>query len=244
MSAHPIKILVVDDDPVLCRGIGVALSTDGSVVRCESDSTHAVESAAMFQPDIVLLDVTMPGMDGWQVLQGLRRQSQTAKTPVIMLTALEADADKVKGFALGSDDYVTKPFNLQVLKARIAAVLRRTVPARNEEPERIPVVLGSRFEFVSTADVCYVEGIRNYSYVHTHQARYLSRLHLGALETRAISGFMRVHRSYIVNLSRVNGYGWASKSSYRLTMDDADKTEVPVSRALVSEVQRRLGIKD
>lgn len=239
------KILIVDDDVPLVRGLKLALENQGYVVRAVNRGAQTLDAAVSFKPDLILLDVMMPGMDGWEVLGQIRAHPSTEQTPVIMLTAVDADASKIKGFSLGSDDYVTKPFNLQELRCRIAAVLRRSAPVTEEDSESsIPVVTGgSGFELIRRRDIHFVEGIRNYTYIHTFDSRYLSRLHLGAVEERQLPGFMRVHRSYIVNLEQVKGCGWTSKSAYHLRLGDLAGTEIPVSRTLISEVQQRLGLK-
>lgn len=238
------RILIVEDDLVLVRGLKPALERQGYVVRAAERSADAVDTAVHFHPDLVLLDVMMPEVDGWSVLARLRANPVTAQAPVIMVTAKDAESEKVRGFSLGADDYVTKPFSLQELRCRIAAVLRRSAPKAEEPDTTIPVVEGdSGVRLLRSRDVYYVEGIRNYTYVHTFDARYLSRLTLGALEDRGIDTFMRIHRSYIVNMEHVNHCGWANKSSYRIRMGDLQSSDIPVSRTLVTDVQRRLGLK-
>ena len=239
------KILLVDDDMPLVKGLRAALQNQGYVVRAVNRGAHAMEAAAQFKPDLVVLDVMMPGVDGWEVLARLRANPSTERVPVIMLTAKDSEPAKVKGFSLGADDYVTKPFGLQELRCRIGAVLRRAhAEETEEEPATIPVVVGgSGFDFVRCKDIFYVEGIRNYSYIHTFDARFLSRLALGAVEERGVEGFMRVHRSYVVNLEHVRGCKWVTKYSYSLRLGDLDGTQIPVSRTLVPEVQRHLGIR-
>lgn len=239
------RVMFVDDDAALAQGLARAISSQGYEVRVVNDSTKALDAAKEFEPDLIVLDVMMPVHDGWQVLAGLRSEPRTAGVFVIMLTAADSDASKGRGFSLGADDYLTKPFSVSELRWRIAAVLRRVRAGAVEETQpSIPVVgSGLKLELVRTSDVCYVEGIRNYTYVHTADNRYLSRLTLGALEERSIEGFRRVHRSFIVNLDHVKACGWVSKSAYRLRLDDTAESEVPVSRSLVAEVQRDLGLR-
>lgn len=239
------RILLVDDDVQLVRGLKTALEHHGYVVRAVERGAHAAEIATQFGPQLILLDVMMPGVDGWQVLGQLRASPHTESIPVIMLTASGADAAKLKGFSLGADDYVTKPFSLQELQCRVEAVLRRSRPRDAAEAEwSIPVLAGtSGFEFLKSTDIYFAEGIRNYTYVHTYDSRYLCRLSLGALDDQHVADFMRVHRSYVVNMAQVRGCGWVSGSSYRLRLGDLARTEIPVSRALLSEVQTRLGLK-
>lgn len=239
------RILVVDDDIVLTQGLRMGLERQGYRVSVINDGTGAVDAALASQAELILLDVMMPGLDGWSVLAQIRAHPDTRRIPVIMLTAVDAGASKVKGFELGADDYVTKPFNLAELRCRIAAILRRSVASAPADSVTIPVVSGaSGIELVGGGDVRFVEGIRNYTYVHTRDSRYLCRLSLGELEEREVPGFMRVHRSFIVNLDRVHGCGWEGSSSFRLRLDDDAGSSIPVSRSLITEVQRRLGIKD
>jgi DNA-binding LytR/AlgR family response regulator len=240
------RILLVDDDTALLAGLSRALESQGYLVRTVDQSPRAMDVAETFKPDLVVLDVMMPHVDGWQVLESLRARDTTEHVPVIMLTAADSDAAKVRGFEQGADDYLTKPFSVQELRCRIAAVLRRSSPHPAEEDEQrsIPVIVGgSDLELIRCRDVYYIEGIHNYTYVHTSSARFLSRMTLGALEQSGIEGFSRVHRSFIVNMRHVKGCGWATKSSYRLRLADADETEIPVSRSLILEIQRQLGLR-
>lgn len=238
------KILLVDDDLQLVRGLTTALEHYGYVVRAVQGGAQAPEAAAQFGPDLLLLDVMMPGVDGWEVLGLIRGNPLTESVPVIMLTASGAESAKVKGFSLGADDYLTKPFSLQELRCRIDAVLRRTTLHERPEPvHSIPVLGGtSGYRFLKSTDVHFAEGMRNYTYIHTYDSRHLSRLSLRALDEQHLKDFMRVHRSFIVNMSHVRGCGWVNNSSYRLHIGDEAETEIPVSRTLISEVQRCLGL--
>lgn len=245
-SGTQARILLVDDDLPLAAGLKDALERHGHLVLVVDRGAKALEAAARFEPHLVLLDVMMPGMDGWEVLRQLRDDPATEAIPVIMLTSADSEAAKGKGFALGTDDYVTKPFSLQELKWRIDAVIRRTSsPVSEGEANTIPVVGGKPgFELLRSSDVYYVEGVRNYTYVHTFDSRSLCRLTLGELDERGLPGFMRVQRSYIVNLDHVRGCGWVTKSSYQIRLADLAGTEITVSRSLIPEVQRRLGLRE
>jgi two-component system KDP operon response regulator KdpE len=118
-----ISILAVDDDPQLIRLVRANLESVGYKVFAAMDAHSALELVDREMPDMILLDIMLPEMDGYEVCQRIR---EFASTPIIMLTAKVEDIDKVKGLKLGADDYVTKPFNVQELLARIEAVLRRT----------------------------------------------------------------------------------------------------------------------
>jgi two-component system KDP operon response regulator KdpE len=121
---HPAgtKILIVDDDPELTQLLHRSLSRDGHEVQVVHDARDGLRQAYAFQPGLVLLDILMPGVNGWDLL---RRVRELSDVPVIILSAVDNEDDKVRGFDLGADDYVTKPFGMQELKARIQAVLRR-----------------------------------------------------------------------------------------------------------------------
>ena len=119
------KILVVEDDAALARVLRDNFEFDGFDVECAADGNDAIRRAREFAPDLVILDVMLPGRDGFELVGLLRRGGQT---PVIMLTARSAKADKLRGLDLGADDYVTKPFDLEELLARVRAVLRRASP--------------------------------------------------------------------------------------------------------------------
>jgi two-component system, OmpR family, KDP operon response regulator KdpE len=116
------KILVVDDDPTLLRFLQDFLRQEKYQVVAAANGTEALRLAYREHPDLVVLDVMMPGMDGWEVTARLRELSDV---PIILLTAKGSEADKLRGFRLGVDDYMTKPFSFAELTARIQAVLNR-----------------------------------------------------------------------------------------------------------------------
>jgi DNA-binding response OmpR family regulator len=117
------RVLVVEDDPVLTRVLRDNLTFEGFDVQSVSDGAQAQSVAKEFAPDLVLLDVNLPGQSGFELCEAWRRRSQV---PIILLTAMGQKGDKIRGLQLGADDYVTKPFELEELLARIHAVLRRT----------------------------------------------------------------------------------------------------------------------
>ena len=134
------KILVVDDEALLVKGIRFNLQQDGYEVITGSDGVEAVELAKAEQPDLIVLDVMMPRLDGLEACSKIREFSNV---PVILLTAKADDMDKLLGFDRGADDYLTKPFNILELKARIRAMLRRTNPPAKKEEAKNELVGGS-----------------------------------------------------------------------------------------------------
>ena len=122
MSADKVKIFVVDDDINICELIRLYLEKEGFEVKTVNRGDRAVEEFSIFAPGLVVLDIMLPGMDGWQVCREIRKKSNI---PIIMLTAKGETFDKVLGLELGADDYMVKPFEAKELIARIKAVLRR-----------------------------------------------------------------------------------------------------------------------
>ena len=125
------KILVVDDEALLVKGIRFNLMNEGYEVITGSDGLEAVQAVLDHKPDLVVLDVMMPNMDGLTACSKIREFSNV---PIILLTAKADDMDKLLGFDQGADDYLTKPFNILELKARVRALLRRT-KSRDAEPQ-------------------------------------------------------------------------------------------------------------
>ncbi len=130
----PETILVVDDDPDIARFVEVNLRSAGYDVAVAADGEEALEKAQALRPDLVLLDVMMPRIDGFEVAQRLRKTPQTANTSIIMLTAKALSADKVTGLQSGADDYIIKPFDPIELLARVKGTLRRAREMRNLSP--------------------------------------------------------------------------------------------------------------
>jgi DNA-binding response OmpR family regulator len=130
------KLLIVDDDTTLLRFLSDYLVQEGFVVQTADRGQAALRLFYEARPDLVVLDVMMPGMDGWEVCARLRELSET---PVILLTAKTSEVDKLRGFRLGVDDYITKPFSLAELRARVRAVLSRTAVQRADQSSVLEV---------------------------------------------------------------------------------------------------------
>jgi two-component system OmpR family response regulator len=123
MTAPEARLLVVDDEPNILELLSASLRFAGFEVATATDGNEALRVAGSFKPDLLLLDVMMPGVDGFEVVRRLRQEGR--QIPVLFLTAKDATEDKVTGLTLGGDDYVTKPFSLEEVIARVRAVLRR-----------------------------------------------------------------------------------------------------------------------
>jgi DNA-binding response OmpR family regulator len=118
------RILIVEDNPDLAYGLRTGLEIEGYEVQLAEDGETGLERSRSFKPDLVMLDLMLPGMDGYRVLKTLRENG--SDVPVLILTARGEEADKVLGFRLGADDYVTKPCGVLELLARVGALLRRS----------------------------------------------------------------------------------------------------------------------
>ena len=151
------KVLVVDDEKLIVKGIRFSLEQDGMEVSCAYDGEEALKLATEGSFDMILLDVMLPKLDGFEVCQQIREFSDV---PIVMLTARGDDMDKILGLDYGADDYITKPFNILEVKARIKAIMRRTAPGRQEPVKTSSIVSGditldtdSRRLYVSGRDI-------------------------------------------------------------------------------------------
>ncbi|WP_420449711.1 response regulator [Candidatus Palauibacter sp.] len=120
------QILVVDDEPDILSVLVYHLSREGYRVTTAVNGPGALTTAEANRPDLMILDLMLPGMDGYEVLQRLRRAGRTSSMPVILLTARREEEERVKGFEVGADDYITKPFSARELTLRVEALLRRS----------------------------------------------------------------------------------------------------------------------
>jgi two-component system KDP operon response regulator KdpE len=188
------SVLVVDDDPGLGRALRINLSARGYEVTLAADGASALALAARHRPDLVVLDLGLPDMDGTEVLAGLRGWSTA---PVIVLSARDAEAEKVRALDAGADDYVTKPFGLDELLARLRAAERRARPAPDE-----PQVVTAAF----TVDLARREVTREGSPVRVTATEW------GLLEALARHPGRLVTQQQL--LEHVWGPGYASETHY------------------------------
>ena len=140
------KVLVVDDEKLIVKGLRFSLEQDGMEVDCAYDGEEALEKAKAGEYDIILLDLMLPKMDGLEVCQQIREFSNV---PIIMLTAKGDDIDKIMGLEYGADDYLTKPFNMLELKARIKNIFRRIDNAKGKASQTVVKVNDMTVDFIS-----------------------------------------------------------------------------------------------
>lgn len=149
------KILVVDDEKLIVKGIKFSLMQDNMEVSVAYDGEEALALAEKEDFDLILLDVMLPKIDGLEVCSRIREFSSV---PIIMVTAKGEDIDKIMGLELGADDYITKPFNILELKARIKAILRRSVKRVETKPTDETVLTLRELSIDTKSRRCYVEG--------------------------------------------------------------------------------------
>ena len=153
------SILIIDDDRELCELVAELLSEEGFQIEAANDSARGLERALSGAHALVVLDVMLPGMNGFEVLRRVRAaRNAAARTPVLMLTARGDDVDRIVGLEIGADDYLPKPFNPRELVARIHAILRRTQPAAGAAENDVRV---GRHERIKVGDVEVDQGTRH-----------------------------------------------------------------------------------
>lgn len=170
------RILVVEDEPRLLRSLAKALREEGYAVDTADTGGDGLFKAETYNYDAIVLDVMLPGLDGWQVLERLR---QTKRTPVLMLTARDATHDRVRGLDTGADDYLVKPFDLAELMARLRALIRRSAGQPSSVIQLREVVIDTRARSVTRAGQPVNLTAREYAILE-----YLA-LHRGEVVTRS-----------------------------------------------------------
>lgn len=247
-SQRHVSVLVVDDDPAILEMVRLGLELDGMTVHGAADGAEALDVMRSCDIDVVLLDIMMPRVDGWMTLMEIRSDPLLEDTPVIVLTAKTQDLAKILAFKQGAQQYVTKPFNLVEIAARIRACMRgpasRTALAESAESDfrKIAVRKGGRTILLSMEEIVFVSARNKSTYVHTFENQYLVDLTLAQMEARlAKEPFARVHRSHMVNLNRIKEIVRA-EGGYVVVVTDRDETQIPVARRQVRAFREAVGI--
>jgi two-component system OmpR family response regulator len=195
------RVLVVEDEPDLLEGLTTALREAGYAVDGAADGEDGLFKAKTWNYDAVVLDVMLPGLDGWQVLERLR---ETKKVPVLMLTARDRVADRVRGLDIGADDYLVKPFDLPELLARLRALIRRTNNSTRSRIEIDNIMIDTAARTVSRDGKALSLTAREYSliqYLALHRGEVVTRTelyeHLFDENDSSLSNLLDVHVSNI-----------------------------------------------
>jgi two-component system, OmpR family, response regulator len=172
------RILVVEDEPRLLHNLAKSLREEGYAVDTAADGDDGLFKAETYDYDAIVLDVMLPKLDGWELLAQLRKQKQT---PVLMLTARDAHADRIKGLDTGADDYLVKPFDLGELLARVRALIRRSANKPSNQIEIGTVTLDTRARSVTQNNKLITLTAREFSileYLALHRGEVISRTEL------------------------------------------------------------------
>ena len=177
-----IEILIVDDEPAICEMLSFSLANEGYLVKVANDANQALTMLNKSIPDIALIDWMMPGMNGVELVRYLRSEPTTQRLPIIMLTAKDSQENKLEGFSGGADDYIIKPFSNHELKARLKALLRRSLPYKmQQEINDGDLILdpqkGQAYAFDSEISMTPIEFKLLYFLV-THKDQVFSRMQL------------------------------------------------------------------
>jgi two-component system OmpR family response regulator len=206
-SSFKMRVLIIEDEPDLLRSLAMALRDEGYAVDTAADGKEGLSNAESIAYDAIVLDVMLPKLDGWEVLQRLRI---TRKTPVLMLTARDTPQDRVRGLDTGADDYLVKPFDLAELLARLRALIRRTTQQATTRLEVNGVLLDTSMRTVSRDGKLVEVTAREYAlleYLVLHRGEVVTRTalyeHLFDESDNTLSNLLDVHVS---NLRRRLGH--------------------------------------
>jgi len=249
VPAEQISVLVIDDDESIVEMIKMGLEADGMRVLGASDGGVGIEVLQRENVDVVVLDIMMPRVDGWMALMEIRNNPVTADMPVIMLTAKTQDLAKILAFKQGVQQYVTKPFNILELSARVEGLAQKhralsgTHASVGEgDFRKLAVRKGGRTVLLNIEDIIFLSARNKSTYAHTFENQYLVDLTLGDLEQRlAKDGFVRAHRSYMVNLNKVKEI-LRVEGAYVVVVSDRDETHIPVARRQARSFRDAVGI--
>ena len=172
------RILITEDEPRLLKSLAKALREEGYAVDTADTGDEGSFKALNYSYDAIVLDIMLPGIDGWTILQKLRKEK---KTPVLMLTARDAHSDRVKGLDLGADDYLVKPFDLPELLARLRALIRRAAGHAQTSIDLNDIAIDMRSRTVTLAGKAVTLTAREYSileYLALHRGQVVSRTEL------------------------------------------------------------------
>ena len=243
-------ICVIDDDEQMSHMLEILLTQDEFEVGASSDSEKGLEMVKKVMPDLIILDIMMPGKTGLDIMEEIRSDFRTREIPILFLSAVKEEETIVKALK-GADDYIVKPFGSLELKERVRKILDRRLRSGDSETgskrmpyERVPVQIGNEIFLVPSREIYFVQASGNYSYVNTRGKRFLSGFSIGELGKRLSSHghFLRVHRSYIVNFDRIHKIKRDSPQKVVIVLGDDNHSEIPVGNSYYPKVRGLLGI--
>jgi DNA-binding LytR/AlgR family response regulator len=248
MRVDQVNVLVFDDDESIAEMIRLGFEAEGMSVLSAGDGAEALSVLRSSPVDVVVLDIMMPRVDGWMALMEIRNDPVTADTPVIMLTAKTQELAKILAFKQGVQQYVTKPFNIVELAARVRSLAGTRVgrlsgaAASDGDFRKLAVRKGGRTVLLDIGDVIFVSAKNKSTYVHTFENQYIVDMTLAEIEGKLNrERFHRIHRSYLINLDSLKEIV-RQDSGYAVVVNDRDETFVPVARRHVRSFKEAVGI--
>lgn len=243
------RIHIVEDNEDVCSLISRFLARGGFTVGVSNNGEEGLENILHETPDLVILDIMLPGISGLEVMDELRKDPRGKDIPILFLTALGDEATIVECLR-GGDDYMEKPPKLLELEARVRKILDRTAnagtrqhPVPVAQPGRLAVEHEKEVILVPLKEILYVEASGKYSYIYTKGRRFLASYSIGELEKRPgfSEAFIRVHRSYLVNM------GWVRKvvreKPRKIVLEyRGEARELPVGDSYYPSVKSRFDI--
>lgn len=240
-----IKAIIIDDEAPARSELAFLLEEAGGVeiVGEAANVRDAVMLIKSTTADVLFLDIHMPGFTGLQLAESLKTHP---KPPAIVFVTAHSE-HALRAFEVNAVDYLVKPVELDRLEVALAKVTRDRGVADTAhdtgDGTRVMVNKAGKKMFINTSEITFVMAKDDYSYIYTDGDRYLSTSSLTALEEKLIeSGFFRIHRRYLVNLKKVRSVAPQQGGTLMLTLEDADETEVPVSRRRVAGLKKALGL--
>ena len=242
------RLLMIDDDEIVVGMVCKFMQTAGFEMSYCLSGEDGIRKARDELPDLIILDIVMPGTGGLEVMQELRTDPRTRDIPIMFLTSLDDEATVVKGLR-GAEDYIVKPIKTLEFEARVRKILDRKAGEKDTPVQRIPqgerlaVKVGNDTYLLAFEQIFFVEAHGKYTYVCTRNRRVLTDYSIGAIEKKLPpADFLRIHRSYIANLRHVNKVVTKPRKKTVLSLEDEAHTELAVSEAHLRELRQRLNL--
>lgn len=251
MKNAEIKILIIEDDAIIRDNLLSLFRLEGYSVKCAENGKEGVDKAFIYMPDLIICDVMMPDISGFEVLEVLSRENVFKRIPFLFLTALTENSNFVKGMNLGADDYIFKPFDteklLLVVKNRINKFefiksINEYAESKNlpsESLEKALVKIGNKSFPLDFNSILYVMADRQYSNIYTsNKKKYVIKKSLKEWESLLPENiFIRIHRSFIINIDHVKKIEKNSSNHYSVNLTNAEKA-IGVSRRFYKNLKK------
>ena len=252
-----VKIIVIDDNQSIRENLIDVLETNGFAVFAASNGKEGISLIKTIIPDLILCDIMMPEVDGYEVKSQLLKDEQIAFIPFIFLSALSETRERRKGMILGADDYIIKPFDNQELVESINVRLKKSEKIKkltklkeskeNEQvinfKDRILITVNSQPKLITVSDIISIKADANYSWISTiNENKSITRKLLKEWEKfLPKKDFLRIHQSYIINLNYIEKIEKLSNRSFIIKMKNV-KNPLPVSQRYTSEIKSKFSI--